>query len=515
MTLIIATRGREYKFDEKDVITIGSDESCDISLNFGFDFMLTYRYNPAADKSLIINNMNSEKVLFKGEPIGEILEFDSICKLLINNSEDFISFKIIDDSSITMPAPVMSETKLRLDEQKTKIENERVSIVKKFAYQTEDLKKKISQNSKIAIFMNIALFVAALINSFAVSNYLMGLSIKETSMFTSLPTNIKAWFLFSIVIMGISLVLKQGTFVFLQNKKKNTVVSVIAEKFMLTVSGLFLVGVYVINLIYYMQSSNLFFAVFVSLFFIFALFIIAVSCGFFKNNSQELEYEYDKIEYQEDLERILNSYKIWIDAYVNSLSESKINIIKDKLFMQQLKSIGEIVLGIITAPFLAYGVSNTLALCFPEAAGWVRISGLRLSPVFLVLATFLIVFAFFSFVNAFLSVRKVQASNIIKQDGFSNFLYHGVYLYGIQGIKKLESDKLRSLIIGISILFIEISMNTSYFMTEIGGDIQGMFLSIVAAFVPTALLLAETYMLSQTKFDIYAIDSLISKLDKD
>ena len=57
-------------------------------------------------------------------------------------------------------------------------------------------------------------------------------------------------------------------------------------------------------------------------------------------------------------------------------------------------------------------------------------------------------------------------------------------------------------------------MNTSYFMTEIGGDFNGIFLSLIAALVPTALLLAETYILSGTKYEIYVTDSLLSKLDK-
>lgn len=70
------------------------------------------------------------------------------------------------------------------------------------------------------------------------------------------------------------------------------------------------------------------------------------------------------------------------------------------------------------------------------------------------------------------------------------------------------------MIIGISIIFIEFSMNVSYFMTEIGTDMQGLLLSLVAALVPTALLIAETYMLSKTKYDIYVSDSLLAKLDK-
>ena len=50
-------------------------------------------------------------------------------------------------------------------------------------------------------------------------------------------------------------------------------------------------------------------------------------------------------------------------------------------------------------------------------------------------------------------------------------------------------------------------------MQEIGGDLGGMFLSSVAALVPTALLIAETYMLSQTKFDIAVIEDLMDKKD--
>ena len=170
-------------------------------------------------------------------------------------------------------------------------------------------------------------------------------------------------------------------------------------------------------------------------------------------------------------------------------------------------------MGILTAPFLAYGVSNTLAMCFPDAAGWIRISGLRFSPIFLTLATFLIIFAFFSFVNGFLSTRKINASQVIKHDGFSDYFSHGVDILGLQAVKKLESERNRCFIIGCSIIFIEFTMNVSYFSTEIGGDLQGILLSFIAALVPTALLIAETYMLSQTKFNIESIDSLLAKID--
>ena len=112
-------------------------------------------------------------------------------------------------------------------------------------------------------------------------------------------------------------------------------------------------------------------------------------------------------------------------------------------------------------------------------------------------------------------MKKIQGSQVIKQDGFSEFMEHGVSIYGLEGIRKIETDKNRALAIACAIIFIEFAMNVSYFMTEIGGDLQGMFLSLVAALVPTALLIAETLMLSQTKFEINACDELLSKVDKD
>ena len=48
-----------------------------------------------------------------------------------------------------------------------------------------------------------------------------------------------------------------------------------------------------------------------------------------------------------------------------------------------------------------------------------------------------------------------------------------------------------------------------------GGDLGGMALSFLAALVPTAILIAETYMLSSTKFSIFACDGLTDKIDRD
>ena len=158
-------------------------------------------------------------------------------------------------------------------------------------------------------------------------------------------------------------------------------------------------------------------------------------------------------------------------------------------------------------------MSNTLAGCFPEAANWVRISGLRFSPVFLVLATFLIIFAFFLFVRAFAIGKQIKGSEIIKFDGFHDYNSHGVTVLGLDSIRSLEREKFIVMFIACFIILIEFTMNVSYFITEIGGDIQGMFLSFVTALVPTALLIAETHLLSATIHKIHNYEDLLSILD--
>ncbi len=505
MIITLTSKNNEKTFTDKELINIGSNPSCDFVVDMGSEVVLTLQCDSQAKKCTLLNTFNSQNVLFKGQPLAQRIEIEKVCKLMSAVNDEFISIKITEQQSYEVNP---------IEQKKAEIEKARVGVVKKTGFVINDLKTKLTLNYRASIFLHISMILTSLVTAFGVSNYLTGLEIEETKNFIHLPTNIKILVAFTLVVYGLCLILKQGVYLYLQNKEKTTATSVVAQNFMLLSTGLFFTGIYFINLLYYL-NVNVIFSVLVSFFFVGLAVIVAMACGYFKYTGHKMTYTLDQNEYREDFEVVLNEYRQWIEKYINSMSKTKLANIKDKLFNLQLKSIGEMILGFITAPFLAFGVSNTLAMCFPEAAGWIRVSGLRFSPVFLVLATFMIVFAFFAFVNAFFSIRKIQGSNVIKQDGFSNFLTHGVDIYGIQGVRKLESEKVRSLVIGCAIIFIEFTMNTSYFFSEIGGDLQGIFLSVVAALVPTALLIAETYMLSQTKFDIFACEELVAKIDKD
>ena len=479
--------------------------------------------------------------------MGAKVDVTSICKIMVANSDEFITLKVgVQPQAAPQPNPSMpqmqrqpetvssiakqdftkddiqklygnsdAETKIKLDAHKAEIEKARVAIIKQVSYKINDLKNKISMGSKNSVALHIGLFFASLVCAFGVANYLTGLPLKDAESIIQMPTNLRLVLLYSIIILGIGLMLKQGVYLFYQNKLvKNPPQSRAAESFMLYIPAVFYVAIYAINVLYYIITGP-FFAVLISLFFVATAVTFAIGCGYFKSNNVENSMILEQYEYREDFEKVIKDYQIWIERYVNSLSSTKLKNIKDKIFSHQIKAAGETILGILTAPVLAYGVSNTLAMCFPEAAGWIRLSGLRFSPVFLTLAALMIVFGFFMFANAFTNVRKVQGSNVLKQDGFSNYQNHGVEIFGIEGCKKLESDKRRSLFIGIVIVLIEFTMNVSYFSQSFGGDLSAMLLSMVAALVVTALLIAETYMLSATRYDIWTLEELIAKVDKE
>ena len=98
-------------------------------------------------------------------------------------------------------------------------------------------------------------------------------------------------------------------------------------------------------------------------------------------------------------------------------------------------------------------------------------------------------------------------------DGFHDYNSHGVTILGIDSMRSLNREKNVVMFIACFIILIEFTMNVSYFITEIGGDIQGMFLSFVTALVPTALLIAETHLLSSTMYKINNYNELLALLD--
>ena len=535
MSIILKSQGYQKKFVHKSLINIGTNPKCDFVLELDYDVLITVRYDERNNVGIVANNFKNSKILFEGQQL-ERESFKKKCNIAFSDSNLSLEIEIeedteensIDNSEAQTYTPselsniqqdIESEDiKIKLEKSREPIEKVRTAIIKQVAYPIADLKNKIKINWRTGLVMHVALYITSLLSSFAIANYLMGLSVQESVRNVYLATNIPVWFAYSFVVMAICLMLKQGVFLHLneiQTKKASTN-NRIAKNFMLWVSSIFIVGIYTVNLTYYSAISDFeIFSVFITMFFVGIMASLAIACGYFKTNGANYGAVLHKYEFREDFETAIKAYRIWIERYANSLSENRIAKIKDKLWGYYIKSAVITIAGLFTTPFLAYGVSNTLAICFPEAANWVRILGFRFSPIFLTLSTFLIIFAFFALVNGFMSRKKIQASEVIKQDGFTDFTLHGATIYGLEGTRKLESDKKLAFYIASSIVLIEFMMNMSYFMSTTGEDIKSVALSFLTATVPTALLLAETFILAGTKFDIFACEDMISRIDKE
>lgn len=396
-----------------------------------------------------------------------------------------------------------------------KVEQVRIALVKEMGYRIQELKNYISSMTIPYRILNITAFILSIVCSFAITNFLLGLKVDNSNSTLNITTNIGFLFCISAIVLSVTMILKQSIFSYFELKRTDrSKDGLIIQKMIIFITSAFLLMVYAINLFYYKDIPGFKSAAFfISTLFALSLAVCALAGGYFKYQLKEYNLELMQNEYRPDFENVMKHYVRHIYSYVNSLSEGRIANVKENLLNYQFRMVVETIVGILTAPFLAYGVSNTLAMCFPEAASWIRISGIRFSPIFLVLATFLIIFAFFSFVRGFTIEKQIKASENIKFDGFRDYNYHGVKILGLDSIKTLTKEKNMVMFIACFIILIEFTMNVSYFITEIGGDIQGMFLSIVTALVPTALLIAETHLLSTTTHKITNYKELLSMLD--
>ena len=511
-------------FEEQTSIIIGNSPVCDFIIpELGESEILKLVYTSQYNSYILMNVSQSRDILCNNKVFSKIL---AQSKFNITSPKMLVPLEIaMEDALVAAPATMNVVSKMRVNTPIVKqnevvasdndIEKQRVCIIKEIGYKILELKNNIKSANVTGMMLNGAMVILSVVSSFGITNFLLGFKVDNSSSVLNLTTNF--WFLggITLIVLAICLILRWGIFSLLDfNANKKYGETAIVPKFIIGVSSVFLFVVYVMNLFYYKAIPGFAAAsLFVSLLFVGALATVAIGSGYFKYQAAKYQQELTNYEFREDFEAVMKNYRKMIAETINKLSPNKINTVKSNLVNNQMKMFLEGFIGLLTAPFLAYGVSNTLASCFPEAANWVRISGLRFSPIFLVLATFLIIFAFFSFVRAFTAGKQIKGSEIIKFDGFHDYNSHGVTVLGLDSMRSLEKEKKLVMFIACFIILIEFTMNVSYFITEIGGDIQGMFLSIVTALVPTALLIAETHMLSETMYKINNYNELLATLD--
>ncbi len=555
MKVTIASKNDEKIFDDFNVINIGTSPKCHFKLDLNFDLLISLQRQPNG-KWQVINNLKSDKVLFRGQPLGSSLEIGSLCKLMIAGTDEFVSIKItaagvnpkivpgslelanrksaeriktseskktitmIEDEELNEQdiatlygSGASAQTKIKIDRKKADIERRRALVTKEIAYKANYLRGKLSQNELILAFLNFFIVFVPLSMAYILKDVI--------SIYSNAgQLQNKILFLVAVAFIIVTLLLKQGQFLMFQSKSKTRIspsAVLIQHLSLLTSGGIFLTVLVfaVAEMTTHIYALPPLIPQMLLLSTVLCLFL-GIFSGISKNTIAETGEELDGYESREDFQAVVKDYQQWIGLFVNNITKKKLKDINNKLFNLQIKSAGEYIMGAATAPLLAYGVSQTLAECFPEAAGWLRLGdGFKLSPIFLGLASFMIIFAFHCFSTSFATTKRLYASNVIKQDGFSDYNVHGVMLHGVESSKNLKREAKKFFMIALCVVFIEVTMNVSYFMGVMGGDIMGIIVSFIAALVPTSLLIAETTMLGNTKFEIIIREELLEKVDKD
>lgn len=139
MTLTIISSKQEKTFQNKDFITIGSNPQCDFYIDLDENCMLTVHFDKTGSKCVITNNFPNNKILFKGKPVKERIVFDNICKLLIADSEEFISMRLTPDEQ-TQNTPTENIVLTKIEKRKSDLEKYRIAITKQIAFSVSDIK---------------------------------------------------------------------------------------------------------------------------------------------------------------------------------------------------------------------------------------------------------------------------------------------------------------------------------------------------------------------------------------
>ena len=196
MKVTITSKNNEKVFNDSNVINIGTAPNCHFKLNLDFDLIISLQ-KLENGKWQIVNNFKSNKVLFRGQPIGPSIEIGSLCKLMIADTDEYISIKITaagtnpkvvpgslelanrknaerikraeNKRTITMIGDeelneqdietlygkgVGAQTKIKIDRKKADIERRRALITKEIAYKANYLRNKLVQNELILAFLN-------------------------------------------------------------------------------------------------------------------------------------------------------------------------------------------------------------------------------------------------------------------------------------------------------------------------------------------------------------------------
>ena len=103
MSFTIITKNSKQTVENKNKIVISSQTGGDCLINSNFDIILTVEFIESG-KFAVYNNSPNDRLLFKGQPLPQKLEIEKMCKIMVKDSDDFITIKLFVSILVRMPS---------------------------------------------------------------------------------------------------------------------------------------------------------------------------------------------------------------------------------------------------------------------------------------------------------------------------------------------------------------------------------------------------------------------------
>ena len=95
MDIMITSKDNEMFFVNKNVITLGPNNSCNFKLDLQYDILLSIQYDFLTKSYFLLNHFANPNVLFCHKPLKK-LELGQFNRILFKNSDEFITIRVLE-----------------------------------------------------------------------------------------------------------------------------------------------------------------------------------------------------------------------------------------------------------------------------------------------------------------------------------------------------------------------------------------------------------------------------------
>lgn len=93
MQITITTKNNEQIFYDKTIIVLGTNNTCNFTLDLEYPVLITIRYDFSLNNYVISNTLSNRKILFCSKPLSK-LELGQFNKFSFVDSDEYLIVRI-------------------------------------------------------------------------------------------------------------------------------------------------------------------------------------------------------------------------------------------------------------------------------------------------------------------------------------------------------------------------------------------------------------------------------------